>query len=347
MPGTHLSVRSRIALVAVMTMPVLARADVHPWEPLAEEPGAVAAAAKDVEKATKVEATDKAEAVFLFSEIAEHHHAALHECYLALAYLRRDQLTEARLALDVSAAMGGERPKWCTGTIANDIKKALADQQYVEVAIDVTPADAIVNLNNGVRIRGLHSVWWRRFYKTVAVDIVADGYQAQQIEIDLSGTPRIAVHLEPTKASPPPPPEPARQPSAPAPQPPPQAQPLPPPVPPPPPPRSHRGGQKAIALGVTLANAALAGTSFYLMHYFHDQANARYPSDPRFDDAHNGWELTRDLGLGFTGLAALSGGYLLYLAFTGDRDVPTIDQPGLHVQIAPRSAGIAWGWTLP
>jgi len=109
----------------------------------------------------------------------------------------------------------------------------------------------------------------------------------------------------------------------------------------------HHGGQKTIALGVTLGSVALAGASFYLTHYFHDQANGRYPSDPRFDDSHSRWELSRDLGLGFSGLALAAGGYFLYLAITGDRDVPNVDQPGLHVQVAPHGAGVTYGWTLP
>src|SRR5262245_22617082 len=118
--------RAWTLLVACMALAPTASADV--FEPGPEVPGAVDAAAADVKAAVALgkDRASKWDALHAFQKIAQDRPAALHDCYLALAYLRTDSITEAKLVWDRSAMRGTERPTWCTGDLANQLKKALS-----------------------------------------------------------------------------------------------------------------------------------------------------------------------------------------------------------------------------
>lgn len=338
-----MTVRQRFALLAVMSAATAAHAE--PWQPLTEQPGAVAAAADAVKKATEIETKDKQAALSQFARIAHDHPAALHECYLALSNLRAGFLTEARLALDVSATMGGERPKWCTGKVADELAKALADHHYAQIAIEVTPPDAVVTVNS-TELRGITSVWWEP-WDSVGVWVSAPGYETQNAMVPLTGpSPRIAFRLQPQAPAKdvdagvtitPPPPVPADAGVT--------AVAPPPPIPPDAAP-SPAGGQKTIVLGITLASIAVSGVSFYLTSYYHDQADGLYKTDPRFDDTRNAWQDWRGFAVGAAGLAVIGLGYYTYLAITGDRATPNLDGSGLRVGATRNGGGVTWTWSF-
>src|ERR1043165_141552 len=117
----------------------------EPWiiESGPEATNAQKLGAAEVERAQKL-AKDKKyrDAVLVLEAVARKWPAAVHDCNLALAYLRDDQLTKARLVWDVSALRNGVRPKWCTGEVSAQLSEALRKKGYVPTTVDVVPAEA-------------------------------------------------------------------------------------------------------------------------------------------------------------------------------------------------------------
>ncbi|HVV82656.1 MAG TPA: hypothetical protein VHE35_06230, partial [Kofleriaceae bacterium] len=124
-----------------------------------EVPGAAARGAAQVTAAQKLARTGKVnEAIALLEKVALAQPSVVHDCNLSLAYFRAGRLTEAQLWLDVSVLRGASAPSWCGPTLAAQLAAAERDQHYVPLAIQVTPADAVIEVG-GVRFRGLSFVW--------------------------------------------------------------------------------------------------------------------------------------------------------------------------------------------
>jgi len=270
---------------------------VVPIEFAPETPGAVdggAAAVKDALVLTK-DPAKKRDAVVAFQKIAKDWPAALHDCYLSLAELRVNALTEAKLIWDRAAARGGQRPKWCTGDLANQLAKAVRDGKLVEITIAVTPADATVRWNAQVEVRGAPSLWvpCSTAPCDATFEVSAPGLVTWTGHVAL--TPkggRLEAVLQP-------PPRPA--PVAPdagvevVPQPTPDAGvapvsssvPIRPPAPRDPDDHVHKLPLKKLALGLGIGAAVAAAGAVYMTHYESDKGNRLYKTDPTFDESRS------------------------------------------------------------
>ena len=329
-------------VVAVILVARGARAGVY--EPGPEAAGAVAAGADALKAALKVaKGTDKMAALYEFQQIADHWPAALHDCYLALASLRAGDLTEAKLAWDRSATRGGDRPKWCTGDLVHQLDKARHDRHFVELVFDLTPRDALVNINNIVTFRGFTSVWWPTDGDKVGTQISAPGYLDYGGDLPVPPPAPIRIALEPVPVARPPHVEVDAG----------VAVVAPPPVAPPDAgvtvaaapdaavapdfmmingrPISHR----KLALGAAIVGAVGAAT-FGGISYFYNREQAKLaPGDPAYNDAKDSYEGFGITAIACAGLSVLGASLYIYYVVT--------DNPLPAVAVRPNPNGFAFG----
>jgi hypothetical protein len=173
------SVRVPGALLVVLSMLLTrtARADEAAWviSPAPEGKGAVAAGAPTLARGQELARLKRfADAVTVLETLAHEHPATLHDCTLALAYLRVEDLTRAQLWVDVALARGTTPPDWCTGSLRREISLALNKAGHVPVTLQATPRDAVVSVN-GLRLRGLDVIWLPT--ATYKVSAEAEGYR--------------------------------------------------------------------------------------------------------------------------------------------------------------------------
>lgn len=193
--------RRLAVIVAACLVPSLAAAE--PWiiEPTPEAQDAVQLGDAEVQRAQGL-AKQKAytEAVQVLEAVAQARPASAHDCNLALAYLRNDQLTRAQLMADVARARGGALPDWCTGTLAKELARALKDEEYVPLTVSVTPADAVIELE-GLTVRGVHLFWLP--VATYQVVARAEGYDAAKAAVVVAApSAELAITLKPTPVEP-------------------------------------------------------------------------------------------------------------------------------------------------
>ena len=335
----------RILAITVLLAGHVAGAEV--FEPGPEAPGAVDAAAADVAAAVKLgkNTATKWDALFKFQAIARQHPAALHDCYLALAFLRVEDVTHAKLAWDRAAIRGGTRPAWCTGDLAHQLDKALADR-YVELVLDVTPKDAVVAIDN-VEVRNMTSVWLeclascRDPESTTKhhVTIDAPGFVRDDRELRLAPpVTRVAVVLHPPPVEPPKVEPPvasadagvpaAAPPPAPAPD---AAIPVAPPPAPATEPATRTIAGTTVALGLGIVTAVGASVAGYMTHYYADRANSLYRSDPDFADAKSSYQAAGITAIACAGVSVASLVTYLVLALRHDDPQINLDPvPGAH-----------------
>ena len=159
--------------------------------------------AAEVERAQKLAKEKKyRDAALVLEAVARKWPAAVHDCNLALAYLRDGQLTKAQLVWDVGAQRNGVRPKWCTGEVSTQLAEALRKKKLVPVTIEVVPGDAIVEVD-GITMRGMHTIWLEP--KTVTFNASAPGRVPSSTPLTVAApVSRVAITLaEPPKVEPP------------------------------------------------------------------------------------------------------------------------------------------------
>jgi hypothetical protein len=138
-----------------------ARANDKRWvvAPEPEQPGAVEAGADEVAQAQKLARKKRYfDAMLLLERAAREHPSALHDCNLALAYLRTGRLTQAQLIFDVSRLRGGTPPPWCDSSLAGQLAAALRKEKYVPLTLAVQPVDATIDVGEAL-FRGMTVIW--------------------------------------------------------------------------------------------------------------------------------------------------------------------------------------------
>lgn len=168
------------------------------FEPSAEAADAAALGAAEVEAAQKkAKAKEYASAAEILEGVARRLPASVHDCNLALAYLRANLLVRAKLAWDLSALRNGVRPKWCTGEVSSQLSEALRGSRYAPATVDVVPRDAVIDVM-GARVRNMPTVWLPA--QPVPVTVSAPGYETQTTTVAISApSARIAVTLVPLR----------------------------------------------------------------------------------------------------------------------------------------------------
>jgi len=326
------------------------------FEPTIEAPDAQKRGASEVERAQKLaKAKQFADAASVLEALSKKLPASVHDCNLALAYLRASALTRAQLAWDLSGLRNGVRPKWCTGEVSTQLSEALRAAKYVPTTLDVVPADALVEVG-GAAIRNMRTVWLPAGPTTIQA--TAPGMVAKTVTVTIAGpNARVAMSLE----APPPPmppdagmPEPMATPDA--------AMPVytPPPVQPDAampfvPPDNHDDallkvggspvGYKAASLTLAAVGWVSAITFGVLSYQASNDANGLYPTDPAFADKKDEYQTYSYLTLGGAILGAVSTGFFVYFATQGDS---IIKKPGkIRVGVTPDgSFGVSWGGTF-
>ena len=286
--------------------------------------------ASEVERAQKLAKEKKfQDAALALEAVARKWPASVHDCNLALAYLRLDQLTKAKLIWDVGEQRNGARPKWCTGEVSTQLSEALRKQGYVPTSFDVVPATAIVEVN-GIAMRGIRTIWLKpgsvpfsasapgylpgSMTATVAAPMSRASITLQEPKVE---TPDAAVQT-PVVTPPPITPDagvaaPVAQPDAGVPA----------------------GGPivingarlswKKTAFIGTLTFTATAALLGYMTYDQKTEANGHYVTDPAFDEAN---QLYKDYALATTVLASMAAAsaiVLVYLSVTDDEPAPSSD----------------------
>lgn len=301
-----------IPAVAVVALPLVwrpARADDTTWviEPTPEATDAVSAGAADLARAQKLAKQKKlVDAVDLLEQLDRAHPAALHDCNLALAYLRAGALTRAELLWDVSALRNADRPDWCTGDLGKQLSTALHAAGFVPLTLAPVPPDAVVSVG-GVTVKNVHVVWLPPGQVTVSGH--ADGYVDASQDVTLaspSGSVTIALARPVVEAD-----------AAPI------AVDAAPPVvvdaapvivpPPPPPPRAPRAEWPGwVGLGVGVVSAA-GGVAFHVGAVdARDQGNTYYTFQPELADATSRFDRDRNLAIASYAVSAAATGFFVW-----------------------------------
>lgn len=328
--GSRLSIlgASLVAAAALLAVRdgVAQPAPTGPWiiEPGPEAADAQKQGAADVERAQKLaKAKDYAGAAKVLEDLDRRLPAAVHDCNLALVYLRASALTKAQLMWHVSGLRNGTRPKWCTGDVSTQLSQALRVAGYVPTTIDVVPTDAVIEVG-GVAIRGLHVVWLPPGPTTISASATGKESQTLQVSVATPST-RVAITLaEPAPAVEPDAGVPLVEPAAPvdaalvASTP--DAAPV-ETVPPPPP--SGKSPLRYVALGGAVVGWVGAGVFGVLTSSAKDDANAVYVSDPAFADRKDTYDTMKWSTVGFVGLGVVATAITAYLFTRDDRPAPT------------------------
>lgn len=327
------------------------------FEPTPEAPDAAKLGAAEVAKAQKDAKASKdfAGAARKLEAIAAKWPASIHDCNLALAYLRAGLQTQAQLAWDLALLRNGARPKWCTGDVSTQIAQALRGANYVPVAVDVVPADALVEVN-GAAFRNMRTVWLPPTPATVTVS--APGLVTKTVTVTVALNARVVVTLEP----PAPPvvvqpdagvdPQPTATPDA-------GVAPAPPPPMPdaavsPQPPADQDAliriggsplGYRRAALILAACSWVGAGIFGYMTYAARSDANDVYPTDWRFEGHRDDYKTYAALTLGSAVLGAFSTAAYVYFLTREDKVIP---RPGrLQVGVgADGSFGVGYSGTF-
>jgi hypothetical protein len=336
-----------VALVALVAVPRGdAQGTTERWiiEPGPEAADAQKLGAGDVERAQKLaKAKDYAGAAQILEALARRLPASVHDCNLALVYLRASALTKAQLMWDLSGLRNGTRPKWCTGDVSTQLSQALRVAGYVPVTIDVVPTDAVLEVG-GVAMRSIHTVWLPP--GPVAITASAPGRDRQTINASvIAPSMHLAITLEA--------PRPAEPDAGVAVVPPVDAGPVavvaapvdaaPPNVVPVPATPTHEGTPAAyryIALSGAVAGWIGAGVFGVLTAQAKDDADGVYVTDPRFAGKKDDYDTYRWATVGSIGLGVIATAVTVYL-FTRDDGPPP--QHTVQVGIGPGSFGITVG----
>jgi hypothetical protein len=263
--------------------------------------------------------------------------AAVHDCNLALAYLRANALTRAQLVWDLSALRNGTRPKWCTGEVSTQLSDALRKKKYVPTTIDVTPSDALIEVG-GVAMRNMRIVWLPpgdtvinasapgRVARSVTWKIEAPSTRVPiTLEVPVQATPDAGVVAVMPDAAP-------------------DAAPVVDaavPVETKPPALLTVNGSpiptKTIMLVTTIGLVAAAGVTGYLTYDAKQDADKVYVSDPEFTDRKKRYDNYRLVSEVAVGAAAISAAIYVYLLAT---DEPAAD---VGVNASNNSVGVTYG----
>lgn len=309
------------------------------FELAAEAPDAQKQGAAEVDAAQKLAKSGKVgEAVLQLEALARRLPASVHDCNLALAYLRAGQLTAAKLAHDLSGLRNGVRPKWCTGDVSTQISDALRNRRLVLTTLDVTPADSLVEVS-GIALRRIGTLWLDP--GTYAVTISAPGRVTQTVNIvAASPSAHLAVTLETARPALPPDAsvaEPMASPDAGA-------------VAPvtadaavavtePPPDNAlikvggAPVGYRAVALTLAISGWLGAGVLGVLAYKTKGDANGRYKTDPDYQDLADRFDTYKYVSLGSAILGAVATSVYIYFVTQGDE---VIRKPGkIEVGLRP------------
>jgi hypothetical protein len=320
-------------------------------EPGPEAPDGQKLGAAEVERAQKLaKAKQYAEAVVALEQVARTWPAAIHDCNLALAYLRAGALTRAQLAWDLSALRNGTRPKWCTGDVSTQLSTALRAAGYVPTTIDVVPArDAVIEVG-GVAMRNLRTVWLPPGPATIGVAAPERASRTENVTI---AGPRASFTITLEVVRPPPAvtpdagvgAEPVAVPPDAAPSVEPRAEP--PSTEPPSSLVSIDGkpvGRRNLALTVAIAGFLGAGVFGAYAYDSRRDANMLYPTDPEFEDEKANYDGASTLALASLAVGAVGTAFFIYFLATEDRPVPG---PGnLQIGASRDGVGISYGGTF-
>ncbi len=322
------------------------------FEPTPEAKDAQKLGGSEVEKAQKLaKAKQFADAATLLEGLSKRLPASVHDCNLALAYLRASALTRAQLAWDLSGLRNGARPKWCTGEVSTQLSEALRAAKYVPTALDIVPADALVEVG-GAALRNMRTVWLPAQPTTITAS--APGKVTQTINVTIAApSARIAITLEA--------PRPVFAPDAGV------VEPMAPPdaavyVPPASmpdaavetPPNDDNAlirvggapvGYRVFSLGVAVLSFVAAGVTGYLAYDAKQSANERYKSDPEFASKKDEYSSNAEWAVGTTVLGVVATGVYVYFLTQGDKVIP---KPGrIRVGVDGNGGiGISYGGTF-
>ncbi len=325
-----------------------APATVDRWilEPRPEAANAQKQGAADVERAQKLaKAKDYAAAAKVLEDLERRLPAAVHDCNLALVYLRASALTKAQLMWDLSGLRNGTRPKWCTGDVSTQLSQALRVAGYVPTTIDVVPTDAVIEVG-GVAMRGLHVVWLPPGPTTISASAPGKDRQTLQATVAAPST-RVAITLvEPAPAVEPDAGVAAVEPPAPVdaavvtttPDAATEMPPLPGPAA-----ASGKSPLRYVALGGAVVGWVGAGVFGVLTSSAKDDANAVYVSDPAFSDRKDTYDTMKWSTVGFVGLGVVATAITVYLFTREDHPAPSSS-----VQVGAGEGGftISYGGTF-
>lgn len=314
-------------------------------EPTDEAPNAQALGAAEVERAQKLaKAKQYSEAATLLEQVTRKLPAAVHDCNLALAYLRAKLLTRAKLVWDLSGLRNGERPKWCTGDVSTQLSNTLRTAGFVPLTIEVVPPDAVIEVA-GIAMRKMQTVWLPPGPAQVTAS--AEGRVPQTVTAQVTPpSARITITLE----APPPVVEPdagVAVPAAPA-----DAAPVvvspvdaaPLVVQPAPPQRSGTPtAYRYTSLSVAFAGWVGAGVLGVLTYNAKHDANAVYRTDPGFDDAKQRYDRYAWLTVGAVGIGVVATAFAVYF-FTSDDKLPA--PASVQVGVGEGSVGISYSGTF-
>ena len=293
--------------------------------PGAEVPGAAARGAADVAAAQKLARAGKVkEAVARFEKVAAEQPSVVHDCNLSLAYLRAGRLTEAQLLWDVSQLRGAPAPDWCGADLSAQLASALRDRRFVPLAIQVTPADATVELAPpGLRLRELSFVWLPPGTYTVVAR--RDGFADDTRKV-LVAAPSATVSLTLADLSAPPPVD-----AAPA------ALPEVPPAPP-----SRTRWPAYVGAGVGLGGLAVGAIFHVRALDTKERADALTTGSQAFEDERSSFGRQRAFAIGGYALGAAGLGFAAYWWLAGSTSG---DRPALGVTVGDDGAAVTVGGT--
>jgi hypothetical protein len=316
-------------------------------EPGPEAANAQKLGAADVERAQKL-AKDKhyAEAAAVLESVARTWPAAVHDCNLALAYLRNNALTRAQLVWDLGGLRNGVRPKWCTGDVSTQLADALRKAGYVPTTIDVSPPDAIVEVN-GIAMRSMRTVWLPPGNATFNAS--ASGRLPKAVQAPIAApVSRVSIMLEEPKVE---------RPDA--------AVPTPVVTPPATPDagmttpvqpvmtpdagvdnsvvqvNGRPVGARKIALVTMLSSGLAAAILGGLTYDTKNKANEHYKTDPAFDERNEQYKNLSLATMVVGGIAVVSAGVYVYFLVAGDTTIPKPSK--LQVGGGPGTIGITYG----
>lgn len=330
-----------VAMVASAIVWSLATADERSaalvFEPAPEAADAQKLGAADVARAQKL-AKDKkyTEAATVLEAVTQKWPASVHDCNLALAYLRAGALTRAQLVWDLSALRNGSRPKWCTGEVSTELSETLRKKKYVPTTIYVTPGDALIEVS-GIAMRNMRTVWLPPGPTVINASAPGRLPWSNSVTIEAPST-RVPITLEL-----PPAPTPdagvvvvdAAPDAAPA------VDAVPLPIEQPPPALLTVNGEaiptKTIMLVTTIGLVAAAGVTGYLTYDAKQKADDLYATDPAFDSRVKRYDNFRLASELTAGAAAVSAAIYVYLLVTEE------PPPPVGVKATNNSVGVTYG----
>lgn len=298
-------------------------------EPGVEAKDAAKLGATEVERAQKLaKAGDVSAAVDALEALSRRLPAAVHDCNLALAYLRASALTRAKLVWDLSGLRNGTRPKWCTGDVSTQLSTALRAAKFVPTTIVVQPPDAVIEVD-GIALRNIQTVWLAPSPTSITASKPGHVTKTEPVTIAAPST-RVTITLET-----PPPVQPVADAGVEV-TPPQDAVPLvtAPPVDaapvmatPQPDPFITIGGTpvgyRYGALSLAVVGWIGAGVFGVLTYNAKDDADELYTSDPAFDDKRDQYNAMKWATVGSIGVGAVATALTVYFFMREDRVIPT------------------------